>query len=293
MPKSTAAQRFAKIFAQFTSGATPNVRATAERKMDEWLTQHNKTRVDIQSILAQALADDAACAPPPPPSDPRDAAPHPFTDPKFTPVGLVHGITQQYVTMSKHVSVISSLWACFTHVYPQFAIAPRVELTSEKSDSGKSTLRKVFRHLVYRPNREVLGTPAVLERFLARGPCTILLDELDHVHGEAKERLQRIWNIGHEREAEISFMEGGRERYLSVYAPILAAGVGKFLDATNKSRTFTLEMEPWTEATRPPRDYNVDLNTEELDAVYSYLHNWAQKVKLDPKPAMPPGVLRR
>jgi Protein of unknown function (DUF3631) len=291
--KKTSAQQFAAIFAMFMRGATKGERTTGERTMDAWLKRHGKTRADIQSILAQAVADDAASQPPPPPSDPRDAASNPFDDPAFTPAGLVEGITQQYVTMSEHVSVIASLWACFTHVYTQFAIAPRIELTSEKPDSGKSTLRKVFKHLVYRPNRDVLGTPAVLERFLARGPCTILLDELDHVHGEARERLHRIWNFGHERGAEISFMEGGREKYLNIYAPMLAAGVGKFLEATQKTRTFTLEMKPWTEATRPPRDYNVDLNTEELDAVYSYLRNWAQKVKLNPKPPMPPGVLRR
>jgi hypothetical protein len=104
-----------------------------------------------------------------------------------------------------------------------------------------------------------------------------LLDELDHVHGEARERLARIWNIGHERGAEISFMEGGREKYPSVFAPMLAAGVGRFLGATQKDRTFTLEMEPYTEATRPPCNYNTDLNTEELDVIYSYLRNWAQK----------------
>jgi len=79
-------------------------------------------------------------------------------------------------------------------------------------------------HLVYRLNREVLGTAAVIERFLARGPCTLLLDELDHLDTDARKRLQRIWNIGHERGAEISLMIGGEEKYLSVYAPMLAAG---------------------------------------------------------------------
>src|SRR5262245_61478140 len=265
MPKSTPEQTFAKFFNLANDEAAPqHERDEAERQMAAWLKRHGKTKRDIQTILIKAADDDRAAQPPPPPSDPRDSAPHPFDSPEFTPAGLVEGIVAKYVTMKPHVSVISSLWACFTHVYTQFAIAPRLELTSEDPDSGKSTLRKVLKHLVYRPNREVLGSPAALERFLARGPCTILLDELDHVRGEARERLQRIWNIGHERGAEISFMEGGREKYLSVYAPMLAAGVGRFLGATQKSRTFTLEMEPYTEATRPPRDYNVDLNTEEF-----------------------------
>jgi hypothetical protein len=293
MPKLTEAQRFHNIFKRWTSGATEAERATAERKMDQWLAKNGKTRADISSLVAQAHADDLAANPPPPPPDPRADAPHPYEDPRFTPAGLVEGIVAKYVTMKPYVSVISSLWTCFTHVYTQFAIAPRIELTSEDPDSGKSTLRKTLKHLVYRPNREVLGTPAVLERFIARGPCTILVDELDHVRGEARERLQRIWNLGHERGAEISFMEGGREKYLSIYAPMLGAGVSKFLGATQKDRTFTLEMEPYTEETKPERDYNVDLNTEELDAVYSYLRNWAQKVKLNPKPSIPAGMIRR
>jgi hypothetical protein len=295
VPKGTTpAQLFARIFAVWVDKKAPQAeRDNAERKLDAWLKRHSKTRADIPAILIQAAADDAAAQPPPPPSDPRDAAPHPFDDPKFTPAGLVEGIVSKYVSMSEHVRLIISLWTPFTHVYSQFAIAPRIALVSEDPDSGKSTLRKVLKHLVYRSNREVLGTAAVIERFLARGPCTLLLDELDHLDTEARKRLQRIWNIGHERGAEISLMIGGEEKYLSVYAPMLAAGIGSFLAPTQKSRTFTLEMTPYTEATKPERDYNTDLNVEELDAVYSYLCNWARKVKLNPRPSMPAGVIRR
>jgi hypothetical protein len=87
--KKTSAQQFAAIFALFMGGATKGERAAAERKMDAWLKRHGKTRADIQSILAQAAADNAASQPPPPPSDPRDAASNPFDDPAFTPAGLV------------------------------------------------------------------------------------------------------------------------------------------------------------------------------------------------------------
>jgi hypothetical protein len=59
MPKSTPVQTFKKIFGMFTSGATPDERATGERKMDAWLKRNGKTRADIPAILAQAVADDA------------------------------------------------------------------------------------------------------------------------------------------------------------------------------------------------------------------------------------------
>ena len=67
-------------------------RDTAERMLDAWLERNGKSRADIPSILTQAAADDAAAQPPPPPSDPRDADPHPFDDPQFTPAGLVECI---------------------------------------------------------------------------------------------------------------------------------------------------------------------------------------------------------
>src|SRR5262245_10747939 len=138
MPNLTPAQRFHNIFKRWTGGATEAERNTAKKKMDEWLARNGKTRADISSIVAQAVADDAAANPPPPP-DPRAAAPHPFEDPRFTPASLVEGIVAKYVAMSPHALVIFSLWVCLTHVYNRFGVAPRIALTSEGPDSGKTT----------------------------------------------------------------------------------------------------------------------------------------------------------
>jgi len=118
MAKSSPAQRFAKIYAVWIHKSTSaGDRANAKRQIDNWLKHYRKTINDIPEILVQAAADDAAQAPSPPPSDPRDAQPHPFEDPKFTPVGLVHGIVGKYLTMTPHVQVIYSLYIVATHVY--------------------------------------------------------------------------------------------------------------------------------------------------------------------------------
>src|SRR5262249_30996441 len=101
--KLTPAQRFVLIFAVFMDKNAPqNERDTADRKLDQWLRNHGKTRADIPKVLAQAAADDDAAQPPPP--APRDNAPHPFEDPRFTPASLVEGIVKKYVTMKPHVS---------------------------------------------------------------------------------------------------------------------------------------------------------------------------------------------
>jgi hypothetical protein len=302
VPKGTTpAQLFARIFALFMDKNAPRAeRDNAERQLDAWLRRHGNTRTDIPAILVQAAADDAEAQPPPPSSDPRDHAPHPFNNPEFTPAGLVEGIVAKYVIMKPHVRVIYSLWICFTHVYTMFAVAPRVALTSEDSDSGKTTALKVARPLVYRPNPEVFGTGAAIGEFIDEGPGTVLLDELDLLDAEGWRRLQQIWNLGHERGAKISLVIGGKRKLVGIHAPMLAAGVGSFLAPTQKTRTFNLEMEPYTEQTKPERKWNhpkdeadATERIRELDAVYSYLRHWAAAVKLDPAPRVPPGVLRR
>ena len=52
-------------------------------------------------------------------------------------------------------------------------------------------------------------------------------------------------------------------------------------------------VEPYTEETKPAREFSSEQDFSDLDAVYGYLRHWARKVKLDPKPAPPPGVIRR
>ena len=51
-------------------------------------------------------------------------------------------------------------------------------------------------------------------------------------------------------------------------------------------------MEPYTQETKPEREYD-DSDVEDLDCVYSFLRHWAAMAKLEPRPLMPPGVLRR
>ena len=109
--------------------------------------------------------------------------------------------------------------SALTHVYTQFAIAPRIELISEESYTAENQrFARLLKHLVFRPNREVLGTGAAISEFLARGPCTILLDELDHVRERSTGKgCRQIWNFGHERRgAETSLMEGGRRKYCQI-----------------------------------------------------------------------------
>ncbi len=302
MPKSTPEQLFAKFYMMAKDkAASEHERDDAERKMAAWLKRHGKTERDYPAIFAKAAADDEAQKPPPPPSDPRDGESVQFDPSMHNPASLVENITKAYVTMTEHVRVIYSLYVCFTHVYTRFAIAARLALASKKPNCGKSTALEIARRLAFRPNEEAIGTAAAIEDHFRWGPCTLCLDEVEHADAEARRRLQRIWNTGHISGpgSKISKMEAGKKQLISLWAPVLLAGVGKgvgrLLVTQQQSRTFRLEMQKYTAATKPLYDYTIpeEVDVEAFNSIYRLLCAWAAKAKLNPKPAMPPGVIAR
>jgi hypothetical protein len=106
-----------------------------------------------------------------------------------------------------------------------------------------------------------------------------------------RRELLKLWNLGHERGAKVSLMVKGRRKLVNIYAPILGAGIGDVLERTQESRTFRLDMEPYTEETKPERRYDSS-DVADLDLVYTYLRNWAHTVKLNPDPDTT-GLIRR
>jgi hypothetical protein len=269
--------------------SVPGQRTKAMEEIDKWLQKYGKTWNDVPELLYDANAAAAAKAAQP---DPRDAQPHPYEDPRFTPAGVVYGLTEKYLAMAPHVRVIYSLYIIATHVYPQFRIIPRLALVSEQPDSGKSVALDVAKCLMLRSNPDVLSTGAAVIDFIDEGPGTIGLDEIDLLDAEAQRYILLLWNLGHKRGATRALMVKGKRKRVKLSAPMMAAGLGSFLQAAQLTRTFVLEMQQYSEKTKPELEFD-DEHTEDLDAVYSYLRHWAPRVKLKLDPAMPPGVIAR
>jgi hypothetical protein len=300
MAKSTPEQIFTKFYMLANDAAASETeRGDAKRRMAAWLKRHGKTERDYPAIFAKTAADDEAQKPPPPPSDPRDNASVRFDPKRHNPASLVEGVVKQYVTMSEHARVVYSLWVPFTHVYRKFAVAPRVALTSEDPNCGKSTALELARLLAFRPNEEALGSAAALRAHLDRGPGSIFLDETDHLTKAAQLGLQEIWEVGHKkRGSKKSLLIGGRPKLFDYYTPMMCAGVRllrNFLGTQELSRTYRLEMTRYSQETKPPHDFNVEgeVDVEALNAVYSLIHKWAEKEELNPRPPMPAGVITR
>jgi hypothetical protein len=204
----TPEQRFKKLFDLANDETTTQAeRDSAQRKWREWLKRRGKKAIDVSAILAQADRDDAAANPPPPPP-PYAGKPHPFDDPQHDPATLVEKVVSRYLVMRPHVRVIYVLWIIATHVYTEFRVAPRVLLTSEEPESGKTTALEIARCLIFRANEESFATAAAIRDHLDWGPGSIALDEGDLYEPAARRALLLLWNLGHAQGAKRAMMVG-------------------------------------------------------------------------------------
>jgi hypothetical protein len=299
----TPEQRFKQLFDLSNDEATtPHEREVARRKWQEWLTRHGKKPIDISSILTQAERDDLAANPPPQPqpSPPPDPI-HPFDDPRFNPATLLEEFAGNYVTMRPHVRVIFVLWIIATYVHDQFRVAPRVLLTSEEPDSGKTTALEIARSLMFRANEESFATDAAIREHLSQGPCSVALDEGDLYDPEARRALLRLWNLGHAQGTTYSMKVGGQRRVFNLFAPMIAAGLGRILGQAQLSRTLILRMTQYGAGDAPkfnwwaPADDGADsvaARKTEIDVLRNYLWQRAADWKLNHRPSTPADVVR-
>jgi Protein of unknown function (DUF3631) len=289
--KTTPAQRFAKYFRVFMDAAAqPGERASAERRMDEWLRRHGKRRSDIPSILAQAAADDAATAPPPPPSDPRDAAPAEPIDPHDTVLSLACGAFKTYLALNSHEYVALALWALHTHIFDCFMVTPRLLLTSPVRGCGKSVGLDVLARLVARPELTDNITAAAIYDSIDRLLCTLLLDEFDNQEIATKAAMRAVLNAGYRKGRKIMRGVGKQRRAYRVFAPIAMAAIG-ILPLPLMSRSIVIRMQR-NDRWRELRRFDLD-NCGDLDRVYVQVRDWARYVKLDSNPQLPPELVDR
>jgi hypothetical protein len=258
--------------------------------MDAWLKRHGKSRIDIPSILAQAVADDAAQAPPPPPSDPRDAAPAEPVGPTETVLGLVLSAFKTYVALNSHEYVAMALWAMHTHVFDRYMVTPRLLLTSPVRGCGKTVGLDVLDRLVARPYLTDNITAAAVYDTIDRERCTLLMDEFDNQEIAAKAALRAVLNAGYRKGRKVTRGVGKHRREYKVFAPVAIAAIGALpLPLMSRSVVIRMRRHDWSyDLRRFERD-----NVGDLDRVYVQVRDWAYGVRLDPNPKMPPELRGR
>jgi hypothetical protein len=300
----TPEQKFKKLFDLSNDEATTQAeRDAAQGKWREWLKRHDKKPIDISAILAQAERDDAAAKPSSqPPPDPRAGKPHPFDDPKYDPASLIENLVSRYLAMTNMVRVVYTLWIVATHIHAEFRVAPRVLLTSDEPEAGKTTALEIARCLMFRANEESFATAAAIRDHLDPGPGSIALDEGDLYEPAARRALLLLWNLGHTQGAKCAMLVAGRKKLSSLFAPMIAAGLGRILGQAQLSRTLVLRMNQYDTSAAPEFNWwapssagpdSAEARKEELDTIYAYLRHCAATWKLNRQPPMPSGIVRR
>jgi putative DNA primase/helicase len=136
-----------------------------------------------------------------------------------------------------------ALWIFGTYVYDEFALFPKLLITSPEKRCGKSTLATIIGALVSRGLPCSNITAPALFRCIEKWKPTLLLDEADTFIKE-NEELRGIVNAGHTRASAYVIRLCGDDhepRKFSVWAPMLIAMIRLPAD-TIVDRSVTVQM---------------------------------------------------
>lgn len=112
-------------------------------------------------------------------------------------LALVHHLLEEYCELgSPHEYMATALWCLHSHVFKQFAVTPRLALTSPVRGCGKTTLLALLALLTARGRRDDSTTAAALLRLIDREQGTLLLDEADNLNLGRDSILRAVVNWG-------------------------------------------------------------------------------------------------
>jgi Protein of unknown function (DUF3631) len=188
---------------------------------------------------------------------------------------LVYDLIEQHVSAEPHYLVGATLWALHTHVYRKFDISPRLAILSPVEESGKSTILKVIRGIVWKPKYLIDPTPASIFRIAS--DVSLLLDEVDNV--KIERQLRAIFNSGHMVGGQVPRVVLGETTYFPVFGPLALAGIGT-LPPTLLSRSLIIHIH---RSSTKPRFNKI----EEAASIGAQVEEWAANVKLNLDPDVP------
>jgi hypothetical protein len=258
-------------------------RSNAWRRIDDILKRHKLTWGELHELIGSIPED-----------DPRPAAPS--ADDHVSAIGtldLVEGMLRRYVGLKDHEYIAGTLWAVHTHVYDQFAITPRLAVTSPTSDCGKSTLLLFLKAICASPHKSDDVTPAALFRLIDAGFTTLLCDEIDNADLANNRVFRTIANGGHHRSGVIVRTIDGQPRSFSTFSPMVLAAIGAVsLPLPLRRRSISIQMERADDATTLTR-FDEYEDRIPLLVMRQAVVTWASSVQLAPEPAMPAGLRGR
>jgi putative DNA primase/helicase len=187
-----------------------------------------------------------------------------------------------------------TLWSAHAHAFQAFRLCPRLNLTSPKHGSGKTTTLDIIACLVPRPLRTENLTAPVLFRLVDQFQPTLLLDEVDSYIFQSEE-LRGLLNAGHKPTARAVRCRGENNgvRAYKAFAPAALAGIGS-LPGTLLDRSVSIPLIP---AKPGEITEHFDPHKTEIETILARkLARWAQDNFTALKtcdPVLPPAAYNR
>jgi hypothetical protein len=269
--------RLRKLFALLGSDKE-HEREGARKKLDALLKANGKTWNDLPELLGggRAANDDTRAGNAPPETD-------------FNALDLVHHLIEPYCDMKEHEAVAVALWILHTHVYSQFAVTPRLALTSPVRGCGKTTLLRLIELLAAKPERMDSVTPAAIYRLIEDRRPTLLIDEADNAGLMTNPVLRSVLNSGHLKGGGAYRVVEGVSVKFSTFAPMAIAAIGT-LPLPLMQRSVVIHLERTNKQLKRLPEAGTQ---SDFDVIYPYVWHWAKDTKLNADPDMPRELKNR
>jgi hypothetical protein len=142
------------------------------------------------------------------------------------------------------VPSLIATWIVGTYLHARFDYYGYLWVHSPVKRCGKTDLLKIIQAMAWRSSDiEVDPTPAVVRHLVDKG-CTLIVDEMERLRDEDKNRFSQmmaIFNAGFAPGATVSRMEKGIPRKFSVYGPKIISGISTVTE-TIRDRSFSITM---------------------------------------------------
>jgi Protein of unknown function (DUF3631) len=211
----------------------------------------------------------------------------------------LEGFVDRFVSFaSQHQLVAVSLWVAHTHAFAAADCTPRLAIQSAEKQSGKTRTLEVLELVTCNARQVVNVSDAALFRAIAKGPLTILFDEVDAIFGpKARDRedLRAMLNAGYRRGATVDRCVGEHAKLevkaFPVFCPVALAGIGALPDTVqDRSIVIRLRRRRSDEPVEKLRHRRIEPVAAELRRDLAGVFERAVEALGDADPDLPPGL---
>jgi hypothetical protein len=180
-----------------------------------------------------------------------------------TPLEPAYTQISSFTDSTEAVRVLGTLWPVGTWIYRAFGVYPRLFLTSEEPESGKTTALQVVTDLSQKGISLAQPTERWTALWIEENPTsTIGIDEVDKIYRRPDSRptLTGLINQGYKSTGRTGAQRDNRAVLLPVYCPVVMSGIGNPLPPDLFTRCITLVMTPGI----PELQYRPDTKRHDL-----------------------------